>query len=1707
MKNFTQLSFSPILLKGIFLIFGCCFFCFNTLNAQTKGLILEPASGSGIAVLDPNGDGYVSANTAGFMGNDSAESEIPYKPFVFPGLEPTSDINNGPNCGFSDFVDSGGFDPALSYVDGSGNWLFRLRLGDVRSNAKSYSILIDTDGKFGNSGPDADLDYTLDNPGFEVEIVLGTKFGVFIYDVDGTPNCSPVVEYLGTDHYQKSLAISEICGDPDYFLDFYVESSDLSGFGITSSTPIRMVIVDNMAAKKSTVCNASSASDVGGVGPCDSLADCYEEIIENQGPCSLADINAGLCLPRSSCPTISSPLGSGDTVVSGTTSEPDGTTIRVYNNNSLLGSTSSTGGAWSLTGISPVLDSGDIINATAQATGETVSPLDCNTTEVGAICSSPPISASHCGKSISGQSPVAGAIINVYFNNSSTPLTATSGTVYSGGEITVSGTAHGSGDTGDNFLWKCVGDGSSTQCNASGPACLVDGVYRITATEPGKCESTPIYVCIGTTGDTAIPIISTSPITTATTSVSGTMPSPDNIASDVGVTLYVNDVQVGTTTTTAGGAWTIGGLTFNACDVVTAKAIRTGSTPKCISNASTAVNVAGGTTGTPQISGTYCGIGAINTVNGISGEADGTTISVFENGVLEGTTTVTSGAWTLSGILISTGSTITATATESGSCKTESPISTGVVVGSQSTNAVAITTDPIIEQSTTISGTGTSGDVITLYVDDFQVEGASATVSGGVWTISGLPTYELYTGGVVTVKASAPGSCESAPSESKIVECIPPINSLTVNPNNAVICSGSFVANIEVDSENLVIYQLYLDDETTATGSSVLGTGGIITLTSDVLTSSTTLKIKAITLPLGFCEVFLTENVPVTVNATPDLGLTVNSNSPVCSGTSANISVESSEIGVSYQLRNDVDDSNVGTAVIGDGNTVILTTGNLTSDTTFNILATGESPSNCSGELTSKVTVTTDGICNTVDSDGDGIDDEVDLDNDNDGILDEDECSGTSNVTFTYDQALSSAGTLIFTATVNGNVETITITESSNPAHYLGTTGTEPSGITITAGASPSIEALDGDGGTLPGEFAVLESAITFSSTIAIDRIQLPTLDDYDRDNNGTSPTDGIAFTIPGTWQVDSGDMASYDLSTGALITNNQAGNAANNISVGGSSNQEFVARGGVGSSLVRGTAGGETNGASATFIASSPFLEASLLFEDLAENGDRENIINTLTSLILEATVLTCPDTDNDGIRDNFDTDSDNDGCPDALEGAAAFTPADLTSSNNLADADEGTVDANGVPTNSGSPQATNGNVTTATQVVVDATALVDKAVNSGSGTSFTITSAIANNTTVFSGGVPNYGAGSSSTSGLNYQWYLGDPNSGGTPILAADANYNGENTSILNIIDVTGLDGTQYCLLITHDDNDCFNEVNCATLTVNLPPVADDDTAVTNPNTLVNVDALNGDDDPDGDNANLLITEIFDSAAPTVAISLTVSTPVTLADGTVVTLLPNGTLDITPGSGVTNIDLDYTLEDEDGLTDVGNIIVTVNQPPVADDDTVANATINTAVPVDALDGDNDPDGDNANLVITEVDNTAISVGNPVTLSDGSVVTLLPDGTLSVMPPADSTEPISFVYTVADEDGLTDEGQVDITFDQLAPVADDETVANATINTAVPVDALDGDNDPDGDNANLVITEVDNTAISVGNPVTLSDGSVVSLLPDGSLNVSPPTD
>jgi hypothetical protein len=106
------------------------------------------------------------------------------------------------------------------------------------------------------------------------------------------------------------------------------------------------------------------------------------------------------------------------------------------------------------------------------------------------------------------------------------------------------------------------------------------------------------------------------------------------------------------------------------------------------------------------------------------------------------------------------------------------------------------------------------------------------------------------------------------------------------------------------------------------------------------------------------CGSDVTSNVAtLTVNPLPNASLTVGGAGTICQGSSTNITVASSESGVNYQLRNNADNTNVGSVVAGTGSTINLPTGNLNSTTTFNILATNAT-SGCSVQLSTTPTVT-----------------------------------------------------------------------------------------------------------------------------------------------------------------------------------------------------------------------------------------------------------------------------------------------------------------------------------------------------------------------------------------------------------------------------------------------------------------------------------------------------------------------------------------------------------------------------------------------------------------------------------------------------------------------------------------------------------------------------------------------------------------------------
>ncbi|MCF6366737.1 MAG: C10 family peptidase [Bacteroidales bacterium] len=78
--------------------------------------------------------------------------------------------------------------------------------------------------------------------------------------------------------------------------------------------------------------------------------------------------------------------------------------------------------------------------------------------------------------------------------------------------------------------------------------------------------------------------------------------------------------------------------------------------------------------------------------------------------------------------------------------------------------------------------------------------------------------------------------------------------------------------------------------------------------------------------------------------------------SSFCESGTTNIILNNAENIIEYQLRNDVDNSSVGSAVTGNANTINLPTGTLTETTTFNVFATNP-VSGCSNEISELFTV------------------------------------------------------------------------------------------------------------------------------------------------------------------------------------------------------------------------------------------------------------------------------------------------------------------------------------------------------------------------------------------------------------------------------------------------------------------------------------------------------------------------------------------------------------------------------------------------------------------------------------------------------------------------------------------------------------------------------------------------------------------------------
>ncbi len=214
-------------------------------------------------------------------------------------------------------------------------------------------------------------------------------------------------------------------------------------------------------------------------------------------------------------------------------------------------------------------------------------------------------------------------------------------------------------------------------------------------------------------------------------------------------------------------------------------------------------------------------------------------------------------------------------------------------------------------------------------------------------------------------------------------------------------------------------------------------------------------------------------------------------------------------------------------------------------------------------------------------------------------------------------------------------------------------------------------------------------------------------------------------------------------------------------------------------------------------------------------------------------------------------------------------------------------------------------------------------------------------------------------------------------------NANFNGSDSFTYTISDGNGGIATAAVLVIVNPVNDT--------------PVATDDTVISDEDFVVTIDALANDTDADGDTLGIIAT-----TAP--------------ANGTL-SINPDNTINYTPNANFNGSDsFTYTISDGNGAADVAtvNVVVSpVNDIPVASDDTTSTQQ-GTAVTINVLANDSDPDGD------------PLSITGTGPAANGTVA-INPDNTVTYTPNAGFVGNDTFTYDISDGNGGVDSASVTV--------------------------------------------------------------------------------
>jgi hypothetical protein len=446
-------------------------------------------------------------------------------------------------------------------------------------------------------------------------------------------------------------------------------------------------------------------------------------------------------------PIVTSPLIAGGTSVEGTSTANPGSTITVSVGGTPYTTTVGAGGTWSVT--VPALVAGSSVNATVSADGVT-SPVS-NTVIVqhpAPVVTSPILAGA---SSISGTSASPdGTVITVYTDGA---LLGTA--TVAGGAWTMTG------------VFGLMGGEAITAVAAAG-------------TSAASALSNTVVVT------PEAPIVD-GPLVADQTEITGFCTAPEGST----VTVTIGGVPH-TATVQLGGLWSITVPPLVGGETVAATVTAGGQTSD--PSGTLTVHFA-----PPVVTGPI--LAGASSISGTSGAADGTVITIYEDGAPIGTATVASGAWTLSGVsgLIG-GESITAVA--AAGTAAQSAVSNTVVVTALPSVPPIVSSSLLAGGSQTILGSSVEapGSVIAVFVGGVLV-GTTTVGLDGSWSFG--PT-ALSAGQVVSATVQAAGKSVSTLSNQVVVSANsgavtpPPVVSFPI-PALATSVSGTSVPNAAVD--------------------------------------------------------------------------------------------------------------------------------------------------------------------------------------------------------------------------------------------------------------------------------------------------------------------------------------------------------------------------------------------------------------------------------------------------------------------------------------------------------------------------------------------------------------------------------------------------------------------------------------------------------------------------------------------------------------------------------------------------------------------------------------------------------------------------------------------------------------------------------------------------------------------------------------------